>query len=74
MSTRRTDPDHDAFPNELVNDGLSKREWFAGMAIVGAAGLLSIGDKRIATRAVELADLLIAELNRATAKEPHERN
>jgi hypothetical protein len=51
-------------PNSTVTHGLTKREYFAAMAL---QGLLTINDltlQECAISAVRTADLLIAELNK----------
>ena len=68
-----TGPDELAFPNPGVvtasgihkgaRDGLTKRELFAAMAIMGVAGNISVADRhKVASAAREFADALIAEL------------
>lgn len=64
-----TNPDEQAFPAIAPNDegweGLTKREYFAAIAL---QGLLASGQKLLAAReAVEKADQLINELNKDQA-------
>lgn len=44
--------------------GLTKREYFAGLALQGIAMLQGVTSERTVKIAVELADALIAELNK----------
>ena len=67
-----TKGDYQAFPSGATHaglEGLSKREWFAGMALMGLMemGLGTI--KRRAEMAVEAADSLIEILNREDSDE-----
>jgi len=59
----KTDPNELAFFNE---NGLTKREWYAGMAMSGFNGnsFLKASSKSIAKDAVEMADALIEALNK----------
>ncbi len=63
-----------AFPDNLTQDGLSKREWFAGMALMGIAyayaevkGEINAltppvdFEKNLANGAFAIADAMIAE-------------
>lgn len=70
MSTHKTAPNVNAFPrmfgNDAPNDGLTKREYFAAMAM---QGLLACPNnvnmaQDIAKGAVIVADQLIIELNK----------
>ena len=65
---RKMDP---AFPvkyilgdGEFVSHGLSKREWFAGMALIGLAEKIKLSDEIIARYSVNVADAIIAELKK----------
>jgi hypothetical protein len=67
-----TDPDSQAFPgtynvrDEVVYElGLSKREYFAGLALQGLLAGRTTNDSAtlFASRAVELADQLIKKLD-----------
>lgn len=61
------DGDDPAFPLPLSYDaaGLTKREWFAGMAVQGLlVGGYRIPDYGAAADARKVADLLIAELEK----------
>ena len=68
--------DDSAFPindnGEPIADGLTKREYFAAMAMQGLCsfgdGNSFIRDEMIPKKAVELADALIAELNKKANK------
>lgn len=65
----KTNPDDYAFPTAIeAIDGLTKREYFAALAMQGmlANNLLVGGDESalIARDAAECADQLIAELNK----------
>lgn len=70
-----TNPDDPAFPFPPTNGyGLTKREWFIGMAIQGVVvwdalvhehRIEKAGDaKNVAKGCIELVDALIAELNK----------
>lgn len=73
MSKQETDPQDNAFPQEnnfTMEFGLTKREYFAAMALQGLAGDTGIqyyGDpmfiKSTAEQAVDLAEALISALN-----------
>ena len=60
---------HQAFPcNDRTPNGhygLTKREWFAGMAMQGMAANPEWGASDIANYAVDQADTIIAKLNKA---------
>lgn len=62
----KTKPDNNAFPHASVGvlDGLTKREWFAGLALQGMSADHSGNVKNIAYWSVKLADALIEELNK----------
>lgn len=69
-----TDQDDNAFPSGTIANGLSKREYFAAMAM---QGLLSNPDHRsdsrscheqIAKKALSMADELIKSLNEQEIK------
>ena len=49
---------------EMVWHGLSKREWFAGMALIALAGKIKLNDEIIARYSVDVADAVIAELDK----------
>lgn len=64
-----TDPNAQAFPldvegNATYDGGLTKREWFAGMALQGLASDTEIRIEDAADLAVEYADLTIRALNK----------
>jgi hypothetical protein len=76
MSDDKMKQDEPAFPcaainmhgNSIYQEGLTKREFFAGMAM---QGLLSKGSTRaVALTAVDLADALIAELEKGKDETP----
>ena len=57
---------YETFPDENVNKALTKREYFAAMAMQGMLGgnRLDITAKAGVKAAVKIADLLIKELNK----------
>jgi hypothetical protein len=65
-----TDPDDSAFPDEAGSCGLSKREYFAAMAMQGFLSLCAsdktkyLEPSMLSHDAIALADALIAELNK----------
>jgi len=66
----KTSPNGQAFPSlydpeeaDFVSDGLSKREYFAAMALQGLTSART-PLRGVACTAVALADLLIEELNK----------
>jgi len=59
-----TNPNADAFASER-SDGLTKREYFAAMAMQGLLAGDSYSTLDIAKLAVDQADRLINELNRS---------
>lgn len=70
MSYHITNPNDTAFPDQhLIGQGLTKREFFAAMALQGLlsdreyAIRMQYSYKAFAYRAVKLADELIKELN-----------
>lgn len=58
----------DQYGNSTIGYGLTKREYFAALAMQGAiaSNYKQQTTKEIAKRAVELANALIEELNRET--------
>lgn len=64
--TKPDDPINISFKplGENANTGLTKREYFAAMAMQGMASLDEFGIKPTAIISVELADELIKQLNR----------
>lgn len=60
-----TKPNDPAFPTEThaILDGLTKREYFAGLAMQGLCADTNY-DGDVAASSVKLADALIAELNK----------
>lgn len=70
MSTYKTAPNVNAFPrmfgNDAPKDGLTKREYFAAMALQGVLSHLTtrVSAEEVARAAVEVADQLIIELNK----------
>ncbi len=63
-----TNPNDVAFPTDRIFPGLTKREWFAGMAVQGLASNLLHYDHVAITAAVTIADILIEELNKNDTK------
>jgi len=59
-------------PDDAINDGMSLRAWFAGMAMQGLIPIIGIPevgpdelwDADTAKRAVKLADAMLAELSK----------
>jgi uncharacterized protein with von Willebrand factor type A (vWA) domain len=69
MSTHKTAPSVNAFPrmfgNDAPQDGLTKREYFAAVAVQGLLASTSTGSYQLfAEKAVKMADQLIIELNK----------
>lgn len=70
MSTHKTAPNVNAFPrmfgNDAPNDGLTKREYFAAMAMQGLLACPNSVNmaQDIAKGAIIMADQLIIELNK----------
>jgi hypothetical protein len=66
MSTERTNDDRAAFPYSLqagkMATGLSKREWFAGMALPGLISQVNMPNEVYAQMAVGIADEILKEL------------
>jgi len=48
----------------IAAHGLSKREWFAGMALIALAGKIKLSDEIIARYSVDVADAVMAELDK----------
>lgn len=68
----RTDPDERTAPGRYDNEGLTKREHFAAMALQGIMAnadpqICGLGTDRVAEWAVGASDALIAALNKAQA-------
>lgn len=65
-----TNGKHPAFPSP-DNDwaGLSKREYFAAMAVTGLGADSNLTPENTARFAVKIADLLIEELNKGEGSE-----
>lgn len=62
--TNPDDPIHPKEPKHLMGDlGLTKREWFAGMAM-GSLEISAISPNKAASWCIEYADALITELNK----------
>jgi len=59
----KTDGQHDAFQCVCGQQGLTKREYFAAMAMQGMV-TLDLEDETIARLAVDQADELIKQLNK----------
>jgi len=69
----KTDPNDTAFPLLDYGTGLTKREWFAGMAMQGFAADPKSNDWSVGSNmdaAVIWADALIAALNKESADDP----
>jgi hypothetical protein len=70
MSSHKTAPSVNAFPrmfgNDAPQDGLSKREYFAAVAMQGVLSHLTtrVNTEEVARAAVAMADQLIIELNK----------
>jgi len=70
MSKDNSGPAFPTFPNwqsgdYAVRGGLTKREWFAGMALMGyCATKLQISSENVAKWCFDDADAMIAESNR----------
>lgn len=68
MSTHKTAPNVNAFPrmfgNDAPQDGLTKREYFAAMALQGLLAYSGYLQHDCVVRSVRLADQLIIELNK----------
>jgi hypothetical protein len=64
--TNGNDPTWPSDPVEVRDDraGLSKREWLAGLAMMGLCPKRYDCQEIVAAEAVRLADALIAELNK----------
>lgn len=62
----RTNSNDQAFPTEDGAGGLTKREYFAGLALQGlvANSKLTMGETTTVKTAIKLADDLINKLNR----------
>lgn len=60
----KTRPDDQAFPRPYV-DGMTKREYFAGQALIATSGTF-VDPKLASEYALQVADALIAELNKDT--------
>lgn len=65
MSYHITNPNDTAFPDQhLIGQGLTKREFFACMAMIGLlANKFSPGSDAHPAWAVQIADQLISQLN-----------
>jgi hypothetical protein len=64
---RKTTADNDAFPRKLghgFSEGLSKREYFAAVAMQGLLASSEYFTSDCVVRSVKLADQLIIELNK----------
>ena len=71
MKNKETKPNNSAFPiiaeDYIIDGGLTKREYFAAMALQGIISNkdgLDIKIERIVESAVDTADALIEELNK----------
>ena len=68
MSTHKTAPNVNAFPrmfgNDAPKDGLTKREYFAAVALQGLLAYSEYFPHDCVARSVKLADQLIIELNK----------
>lgn len=62
-----TEPNDPAYPTPLM-DGLTKREYFSGLAMRGLIADPSCNGETCAKTSVHFADALIAELNKTTAE------
>lgn len=67
--TKQTSSEDNAYPSDFNNSGLSKREYFAAIALQGILSnselLNRSGHGEAAKKAVDFADQLIAELNKS---------
>lgn len=64
----KTDGQHDAFPCVGGQQGLTKREYFAAMAMNGLVSTDLYGIEDCAERAVKQSDALIKQLNKQQEK------
>jgi len=68
MSTHKTAPNVNAFPrmfgNDAPKDGLTKREYFAAMALQGLLANSDHFPHDCVAQSVKMADQLIIELNK----------
>lgn len=60
-----------AFPNSMyVNQGMSRRDWFAGMALSGLVSRAYRGISFTAEESFRLADAMLAESNKEKIRAP----
>jgi hypothetical protein len=71
MKTKPNEPIHTIeYNNNYISNGLTKREYFAAMALQGLLGDRKLGSiQEYAEYAVKLADALIEELSKTKTNE-----